>query len=88
MDGRGAGLQEASLGLQMVNLAKRGTFINDLRAKFCVVRAAVTVELGGTGRNEQQRRSRLALEIHKLNNTAKKNLLIEEMERLEKAGEI
>lgn len=58
--------------LQMVNLAKCGTFINDLRAKFCVVRAAVAVELGGTGRNEQQRRSRLALEIHKPNNMAKK----------------
>lgn len=50
MDG---GLQEVFLGLQMVNLAKRGTFTDDLSAKCCVVRAAATVELGGTVRNEK-----------------------------------
>lgn len=38
-------LQEVSLGLQMVNLTKCGTFINDLRAKCRAVRAAATVEL-------------------------------------------
>lgn len=50
MDG---GLQEVSLGLQTVNLAKRGTFTDDLSAKCCVVRAAATVELGGTVRTEK-----------------------------------
>lgn len=47
------GLQEVSLGLQMVNLAKSGTFADDLSAKCWVVRAAATVELGGTVRNEK-----------------------------------
>lgn len=58
--------------------------MNYFSAKCCVLRAAVT----GTGRNrDQQRRSRLALEIHKLN-TAKKNLLIMRWGGWKRHGEI
>lgn len=48
------GMKKVTLGLQMVlvvNLAEHGAFINDLS----IVRPAVTVELGGTERNEQQK---------------------------------
>lgn len=78
-----AGMKKVTLGLQtvlVVNLAEHGAFINDLS----IVRPAVTVELEGTERNEQQRRLSLALEILKLNNMAKNNLF-SEMGKLEKA---
>lgn len=80
-------MKEVSPGLQMVlvvNLSEHGAFINDLSAKARVVKPAVTVELGGTEWNEQQRRSSLALEIFKLNNMAKNNLF-SEIGKLEKA---
>lgn len=81
-------MKDVSLGLQMalvVNLAKHGAFINELSAICSVVKTAIAVELGDTERNEQQRTSRLALEILKLNNMAKNNLLFNEMGKLEKA---
>lgn len=80
--------EQTSLGLQtvlVVNLDEHAAFLNDLSAKCSVVKPAVAVELGGTERNEQQRRARLALEIPKLNNTAKNNLLFNEIGKLEKA---
>lgn len=54
-----ARMKEVSFGLPMalvVNLAEDAAFINDLSAKCTVVKPAVAVELGGTERNEQQRR--------------------------------
>jgi len=65
-----AGMKEVSRGLQMavvVSLAKHHAFINDLSAKSSIVKPAVTVKLGRTERNQQQSRSRLALEIVMLN---------------------
>lgn len=62
------------------NLAEHGTCLNDVSAKCSIVKPEVTVELGGTVKNEhQKRRARLALEILKLNNMAKETLVEDNM---------
>lgn len=50
----------------VAELAQRAAFLSDLSAKCGVAKPAVTMELGGTERNEQQKKARLALETLKL----------------------